>query len=149
MKPFLITVLFIAAVTSCRGEGVEVVVTNVPACRMPKEAHDAQSNGTPQMLGNWGSFLTNAMQVTIRYYDKHWAPDDARARQRLDSHLRSDLIEVYNRITWAQGEDIPTVEGTIRYRNGQEGRFMMWGTVGCFQDCDLHWLFLAMKLADK
>jgi len=144
--------LFLIIAASCRSEGVPIVVTNVPpSSGFPREAYEAGagSGKPPTVLGSWGASLTNAVQVTIRYYDKRWAADDKQATQRLDSLFRSDSSKVKSRLFWEQPVLTPSVEGTIRYNEGKEERFMIWGWVGCFEDSQSHWLFLDLSTKGK
>ena len=147
MKAYLILMIVVVFASYCHADEISVVVTNIstPTLGMPQEARKAKLPGNPHVLGTWSYFLTNATQTTIRFYNKDWASDDKGARVRLIALMGDERSEVWGQIVWAQPVLEATVEGTIRYRNGKEGRFIMWTTVGCFQDSELSWLFIAVR----
>jgi len=161
MKVYLILIICAAFASYCHADEISIVVTNIPANTprlrmpqeafgMPQEARKVSSHGTPHVLGTWGSFLTNAVQATIRFYDKQWASDDKGAKERLIALFGDERAEVWGQIVWANDPTYePAAEGTIRYRNGKEGRFILWKNVGCFQDAELKWLFLALRPSMK
>jgi hypothetical protein len=157
MNAYLMLIISAAFASCCLADEISVVVTNIPANTlpfrmpqesfgMPQEARKVSSHGTPHVLGKWGSFLTNAVQATIRFYDKQWASDDKGAKERLIALFSDERTEVWGQIVWANDPTYePTAEGTMRYRNGKECRFILWKHVGCFQDAELKWYFLVLS----
>lgn len=145
MKTILVLLLLYS---SALGEEPKFIYDPRPDWGLPAEARAADLSTKGRKAppnATISSILTNSvMSITMRYYGDLWKnPQEAQGYLR---RLLSDQKNhVESSVFWDQGEGVPDIECTLGFKNGSRGKLLLWDWVGCFQDEDGNWCFVAFQ----
>ena len=121
----------------------KIVFNNHPEVGIPREAKlhekvDPKSHGTlKQILGD--SIDTAA----VRYFSDVWS-NQKQVSDYLAELLSDERTEVYTFQIWSQMVAEPEIECLLTFKEHQQGKLLIWGTVACVRDSTGKWWFVSL-----
>ncbi len=149
-----ILLLITLVVVSARAAEIPIVFENRPEFGVPIEAqrqehsvpaeaqlHDQSDHGSH---GPLSKALGDSLEsVTVRYFNKAWT-DQKQVTSYLTGLLADPKTEMYAFQIWQQSVGEPEIECILNFKQGSQGRLLLWGTAACYRDQSGKWWFLSV-----
>jgi hypothetical protein len=117
--------------------------TNQPESGVPSEARK-QEKVDPHGHGTLAHVLGDTLQtVTVRYFNTNTWASEKQVSDYLAGLFPDKRTETYTFQIWSQLVTDPEIECVLTFKDGRQGRLLLWGTAACVRDDMGKWWFVS------